>query len=166
MRGEPLHVRQFGGVDVPLEREGDLHDRDAGGGQPAQDGLVGGERLGVGGVDVVVGGEVHEDEVGPVGQDIAVEAERPELGAGAADGRVAEAEMGGRIVLLEPVTHHGPIRGLDRVGRIGPPRQRRPEEDDVQAVARLGPGIEIGKGAELGFRRQGRRCHEDGSGYC
>ena len=73
--------------------------------------------------------------------------------------------MRGRIVRLETVAHHGPIRGLDWGGRIGPPRQRRPEEDDVQALARLGFGIEIGKGAELGFRRQGRRCHEEHHGH-
>ena len=91
-----------------------------------------------------------------MGQHIAIESENAELRAGAADGRIAETEMRCRVVRLEAVAHHRPIRSLDRVGRVGTPRERGAEEDDIEARARLSPGIELGKGAALGFRRQGR----------
>ena len=161
MGGEPGHARQFGGVNVPLEREGDLHHRDARGRQPAQDRLVGGERLGIRRGDAVVGGEIQEHEVGLVGEHVAVEPERAEHRASAADGRVAEPEMRGRILLLEAVADHGPVGGLDRVGRIGPPRERRAEEDHVQFFPGPGPGIEVSERTGLGLRRQHRRHEEE-----
>ena len=87
----------------------------------ADEGLVGGEGFGGGGVDIVVGGEIEEDEVGLMAEDIAVEAEDAELRPGSADGGVVELEAGLRIGFLKALGDQGAVGGL-----VGGRRRWRP----------------------------------------
>ena len=158
-----FHLFEQRAIDIPLERKQHLHDRHLRlGHQPADDRLVGCERLGVIRVDVVVGREVDEDEVGLPGEHIAIEPEDAKLRARAADRGIVKREPGQRIFFREPRGDPRAVGGIVLVGGVGAPRKRRAVEHDRQPVAGPRAGVERGERRRRGGGRNGGRDGDDG----
>ena len=91
-----------------------------------------------------------------MGDDIALQAEDPQLRTGAADRRVHEVQVRGRVGLLEPLTDAGAVGGALWVRGIRAPSQRGAEEHHRQGLPGARSPVEIAE-AHLAGRRQGRQ---------
>ena len=106
--------------------------------QPTHQCFVGSQRLRVVAVNVVVGGEIQEDQIGLTPEHVPFEPKYAELRTCPADGRIPTSESGLGILSFQSPCDLGPVARQLGVGGIGAPRSAMRQKTPRSMLRPLG----------------------------